>query len=79
MNYKDYSEYNEVDTVNGDDITLEVVEMSDGDKYVGVVNGNKGESEVSRKGFFMLTSEQARAFADKFRRYADKIDGVKLP
>lgn len=79
MNYKDYSEYNEVDTVNGDDITLEVVEMSDGDKYVGVVKGNKGESEESRKDFFMLTSEQARAFADKLRRYADKIDGVKLP
>nr|WP_304651459.1 hypothetical protein [Bacteroides acidifaciens] len=79
MDYKDYSEYNEVDTVNGDDITLQVVEMSDGDKYVGVMNGNEGESEVNRMDFFMLTSDQARAFADKLRRYADKIDGVKLP
>ena len=79
MDYIDYSEYNEVDTVNGDDITLQVVEMSDGDKYVGVMNGNEGESEVNRMDFFMLTSDQAKAFADKLRRYADKIDGVKLP
>lgn len=79
MDYKDYSEYNEVDTVNGDDITLQVVEMPDGDKYVGVLNGNEGESEVNRMDFFMLTSDQARAFADKPRRYADKIDGAKLP
>lgn len=79
MDYKDYSEYNEVDTVNGDDITLGVVNMSDGDKYIGVLNGNEGESEVNRMDFFMLTSDQARAFADKLRRYADKIDGVELP
>lgn len=79
MNCKDYSEYNEVDTVNGDDITLQVIEMSDEDKYIGVINSNEGESEVNRKDFFMLTSDQARIFADKLRRYADKIDGVKLP
>lgn len=46
MGYKDYSEYNEVDTVNGDDITLQVIEMSDGDKYIGVINGNEGESLI---------------------------------
>lgn len=57
MDYKDYSEYNEVDTVNGDDITLQVIEMSDGDKYIGVMNNNEGESEVNRKDFFMLTSD----------------------
>lgn len=79
MDYKDYSEYNEVDTVNGDNITLQVIEMSDGDKYIGVINGNEYESEVSCKDFFMLTSDQARAFADKLRRFADKVDGVKLP
>ena len=79
MDYKDYSEYNEVDTVNGDNITLQVIEMSDGDKYIGVINGNEHESEVNCKDFFMLTSDQARAFADKLRRFADKIDGVKLP
>ena len=79
MNYKDYSEYNEVDTVNGDNITLQVIEMSDGDKYIGVINGNEHESEVNCKDFFMLTSDQARAFADKLRRFADKVDGVKLP
>ena len=79
MDYKDYSEYNEVDTVNGDNITLQVIEMSDGDKYIGVINGNEYESEVNCKDFFMLTSDQARAFADKLRRFADKIDGVKLP
>lgn len=79
MDYKDYSEYNEVDNVNGDDITLQVIEMSDGDKYIGVINGNEYESEVNCKDFFMLTSGQARAFADKLRRYADKVDGVKLP
>ena len=79
MDYKDYSEYNEVDTVNGDNITLQVIEMSDGDKYIGVINGNEHESEVNCKHFFMLTSDQARAFADKLRRFADKVDGVKLP
>ena len=79
MDYKDYSEYNEVDTVNGDNITLQVIEMSDGDKYIGVINGNEHESEVNCKEFFMLTSDQARAFADKLRRFADKVDGVKLP
>lgn len=79
MDYKDYSEYNEVDTVNGDNITLQVIEMSDGDKYIGVINGNEHESEVNCKDFFMLTSDQARAFAVKLRRFADKVDGVKLP
>lgn len=79
MGYKDYSEYNEVDTVNGDDITLQVVEMSDGDKYIEVTNGNEHEGEATRKNSFMLTSDQARAFADKLRRYADKVDGVKSP
>ena len=79
MDYKDYGEYNEVDTVNGDNITLQVIEMSDGDKYIGVINGNEHESEVNCKDFFMLTSDQARAFADKLRRFADKADGVKLP
>ena len=79
MDYKDYSEYNEVDTVNGDNITLQVIEMSDGDKYIGVINGNEYESEVTCWDLFMLTSGQARAFADKLRRYADKVDGVKLP
>lgn len=79
MNYKDYSEYNEIDTVNGDNITLQVIEMSDGDKYIGVINGNEHESEVNCKDFFKLTSDQARAFADKLRRFADKVDGVKLP
>lgn len=79
MDYKDYSEYNEVDTVNGDNITLQVIEMSDGDKYIGVINGNEHESEVNCKDFFMLTSDQARAFADKLLRFADKVDGVKLP
>ena len=79
MDYKDYSEYNEVDTVNGDNITLQVIEMSDGDKYIGVINGNEHESEVNCKDFFMLTSDQARDFADKLRRFADKVDGVKLP
>lgn len=79
MDYKDYSEYNEADTVNGDNITLQVIEMSDGDKYIGVINGNEHESEVNCKDFFMLTSDQARAFADKLRRFADKVDGVKLP
>ena len=69
MDYKDYSEYNEVDTVNGDDIIL----------HIGVTNGNEGESAVNRKDFFMLTPDQARAFADKLRRYADMVDGVKLP
>ena len=49
MDYKDYSEYNEV------------------------------ENEVNSKDLFMLTSEQERVFANKLRRYADKIDGVKLP
>lgn len=79
MDYKDYSEYNEVDTVNGDNITLQVIEMPDGDKYIGVINDNEYESEVNCKDFFMLTSGQARAFADKLRRYADKVDGIKLP
>ena len=79
MDYKDYSEYNEVDTVNGDNITLQVIEMSDGDKYIGVINDNEYDSEVNCKDFFMLTSDQARAFADKLRRFADKVDGVKLP
>lgn len=79
MDYKDYSKYNEVDTVNGDDITLQVIETSDGDNYIGVVNGNEDESKANCKDFFMLTSDQARAFADKLRRYADKVDGVKLP
>ena len=55
MDYKDYSEYNEVDTVNGDNITLQVIEMSDGDKYIGVINDNEYESEVNCKDFFMLT------------------------
>ena len=79
MDYKDYSEYNEVDTVNGDNITLQVIEMSDGDKYIGVINDNEYESEVNSNDFFMLTSYQSIAFTDKLPRFADKVDGVKLP
>ena len=73
MGYKDYSEYNEVDNVYGDDVKLQVSQMSDGTRCIEIINSDDAENSV------ILTSGQARAFADKLRRYADKVDGVKLP
>lgn len=78
MDYKNYSECAEFDAALGDKIKLRVCEISSTENFIEVIINAEIDSEYCEDSF-LLTSDQARFFADNLRRYADKVDGVKLP
>lgn len=75
MNCEDYSEYTKFDVALGDKIILQECEISDAKNLIEVIINGEIDSEYCESSFY-LTSDQARFFAGKLRRYADKVDGV---